>query len=77
MAKSQRNKIQIGEMYKKVEGIGSSNNTYALVTGSHDNQYGTVVEYNVYSDSKLYANVGIAENIRMREEEFLTYYVKV
>ena len=70
-------KIEVGDLYKKVEGIGSSNNTYALVTGSHDNQYGTVVEYNVYSDSKLYANVGVAENIRMREEEFLTFYVKV
>jgi hypothetical protein len=70
-------KIEVGDLYKKVEGIGSSNNTYALVTGSRDNQYGTVVEYNVYSDSKLYANVGVAENIRMREEEFLTFYVKV
>jgi hypothetical protein len=67
MAKSQRNKIQIGEMYKKVEGIGSSNNTYALVTGSYNNEHGPVVQYNIYSDSKLYSNVGIVDNIKMRE----------
>ncbi len=74
MANTQHSKIQIGEMYKKVEGIGSSNNTYALVTGSYTNEHGPVVQYSIYSDSKLYSNV---DNIKMREEEFLTYYVKV
>jgi hypothetical protein len=77
MANTQHSKTQIGEMYKKVEGIGSSNNTYALVTGSYTNEHGPVVQYSIYSDSKLYSNVGMVDNIKMREEEFLTYYVKV
>lgn len=62
--------IVVGDLYKKFEGIGSSCNTYALVTGSTD----TIVQYQIISDSNLYANSVHA--VRMKKEDFLSYYRK-
>lgn len=62
--------IIVGDLYKKFEGIGSSCNTYALVTGSTD----TIVQYEIISDSNLYANS--VDPVRMKKEDFLTHYRK-
>lgn len=62
--------IIVGDLYKKFEGIGSSCNTYALVTGSTD----TIVQYEIISDSNLY--VDSTEPVRMKKEDFLNYYRK-
>lgn len=65
-----KNDIVVGDLYKKFEGIGSSCNTYALITGSTD----TIVQYQIISDSNLYANN--VDAVRMKKEEFVSYYRK-
>jgi len=73
---SESPKIEVGDLYKKVQGIGSSSNTYAVVTGSFAVDGRVAVTYNVYSDSKLYATA-VAENVKSMQDEFLSYYAKV
>ena len=62
--------IVVGDLYKKYQGLGSSCNTYALVTGSTD----SIVQYQIISDSNLYANS--VDPVRMTKGEFLSYYRK-
>ena len=62
--------IVVGDLYKKYEGLGSSCNTYAVITGSTD----TIVRYQIISDSNLYPS--ITDDVRMKKEEFLNYYRK-
>lgn len=62
--------IVVGDLYKKYEGLGSSCNTYAVITGSTD----TIVRYQIISDSSLYPSV--TDDVRMKKDEFLSYYRK-
>lgn len=64
-------KIKVGELYRKYQGIGSSCNTFALVTGSAYDK----IEYEIYSDSPLIMNSNIRTSTN--EKEFLEYYSKI
>lgn len=64
---NKQEKIKIGDLYRKVEGIGSSSNTYALITGS----VGIIVIYEIYNNS------GLVTQSYSSQREFLSYYRKV